>query len=327
MRAVYAVWLIAIFSLTSRVEVGQPKYLVQDEPPVTLEAYWELVRNTRQAIVEMEALTSSEIRKQLDEHAARWEKVTAVEFPDQSLMPVDSSYLVGELKKDAPDLKRLEALLDALLKAHAEYPQKVFSVQDILPLKEILARPEFQWDTATAAQTPDWVQKIFDVIASLMDRLAYGVQNAVYYGRIPLIIAGVVIFVLSLFFISRNLSRNLVREAELAAGNGDGDGALTSNSALQRAQTLSSQGDYRNAVRYLYLSSLLILDEQGLLRYDHSRTNREYLRSVASKPQLANPLRDVIDVFDRVWYGFEAVDDETYRSYVKHVDELREKHE
>jgi hypothetical protein len=77
----------------------------------------------------------------------------------------------------------------------------------------------------------------------------------------------------------------------------------------------------------LYLSSLLILDEQGLLRYDRSRTNREYLRSVSSQPQLAGSLRDVIDVFDRVWYGFDSVDEEAYRSYVKHVDELREKPE
>ena len=327
MRRILAVWLIAIFSLTNIASVSQPAHLIQAGTPITFEGYWKLVRNTQQAIVKMETLTKSEIRKQLDESAAQWEKVTAVEFPDKSTVSVDSSYLVGELKKDSPDLKRLEALLDTLLKAHVEYPQKVFTIQDIQPLKEILARPEFQWDAAPVAQTPDWVQKIFDAFTNLTDRLAYAIQNAVYYGRVPLIMIGVIIFILSLFFISRNLSRSLVREAELAAESSDSDAALTSKGAMQRAQTLSSQGDYRNAVRYLYLSSLLILDEQGLLRYDRSRTNREYLRSISSKPQLADPLRDVIDVFDRVWYGFEAVDDETYQSYVKHVDELREKQE
>ncbi len=148
-----------------------------------------------------------------------------------------------------------------------------------------------------------------------------------YYGRAPLIIAAVLLFLFSLYYISRSLSRNLVREAQLAAEVDGGADVLSSRAAMQRAQTLSSQGDYRNAVRYLYLSSLLILDEQGLLRYDRSRTNREYLRSVSSQPQLAGSLRDVIDVFDRVWYGFESVDEEAYRSYVKHVDELREKPE
>src|SRR5258706_6316570 len=262
MRRILAVWLIAIFSLTNIASVSQPSHLIKGGTPITFEGYWELVRNTRQAIVRMESLTKSEIRKQLDENAAQWEKVTALEFPDKSTVPVDSSYLVGELKKDSPDLKRLEALLNTLLKAHVEYPQKIFTVQDIQPLTEILARPEFQWDAAPAAQTPDWVQKIFDAFANLMDRFAYAIQNAVYYGRAPLIIIGVIIFILSLLFISRNLSRNLVREAELAAESSDSDSALTSKGAMQRAQTLSSQGDYRNAVRYLYLSSLLILDSR-----------------------------------------------------------------
>jgi hypothetical protein len=63
------------------------------------------------------------------------------------------------------------------------------------------------------------------------------------------------------------------------------------------------------------------------MRYDRSRTNREYLKSVSSKPELVKPLRAVIDVFDRVWYGFEGVDDETYQTYVDQVDELREKKE
>jgi len=327
MQRTFAIWLIALFSLTNLAAVGQPARWGQTETPITFEAYWELVRNTRQALGQMEALPVAEMRQQLSERAAEWEKVTAVEFPDKSVMTVNPLYLVEELKKDSPDLKRLEALLDTLLKAHEEYPQEVFTIQDVEPLKNILAKPEFQWGEAQVLQIPDWIQKIYDAIANLLDRLTFGIGNGVYYGRVPIIVALVILFIFSLFFISRNLSRSLVRDAELAAENDASDALLTSKGAMQRAQTLSGQGDYRNAVRYLYLSSLLILDEQGLLRYDRSRTNREYLRSVSSKPQLAKPLGDVIDVFDKVWYGFESVDDEAYQSYVKHVDELRENKE
>ena len=320
MRRIFAVWLIAIFSLTNLAAV--------DEPPITFDGYWELVRNTRQALVQLEASPDNEVREGLDDLASKWEMVTTVEFPDQSVMAVDPSYLVEILKQDSPDLKRLVALMDALLKAHDDFPQKVFTVQDVEPLKEILARPEFQWQEAQpAAKTPEWIQRILDAIAEIMNRISYGIQNGIYYGRIPLVVAAVLVFILSLYFITRNLSRSLVREAELAAENGEDDALMTSKGAMQRAQSLSGQGDYRNAVRYLYLSSLLILDEHGVLRYDRSRTNREYLRSVSSKPELSKPLSDVIDVFDRVWYGFDSVDDETYQSYVKHVDELREKKE
>jgi hypothetical protein len=174
---------------------------------------------------------------------------------------------------------------------------------------------------------PGWLDELLQRFYDLMDRIGYSVRNVSYYGRVPLIIAAALLFVFSLFYISRSLSRNLVREAQLAAESGQGDDILTSKGAMQRAQSLSGQGDYRSAIRYLYLSSLLVLDEQGLLRYDRSRTNREYLRSISSKPELAKPLSDVIDVFDRVWYGYEPVDEQTYQSYVKHVDELREKKE
>ena len=320
MRRIFAVWLIAIFSLTNLAAV--------DEPPITFDGYWELVRNTRQALIQLETSPDNEVGEGVDDLASKWEMVTAVEFPDQSVMAVDPSYLVAVLKQDSPDLKRLVSLMDALLKAHDDFPKKIFTVQDVEPLKEILARPEFQWQEAQpAAKTPEWIQRILDAIAEIMNRISYGIQNGIYYGRVPLVVAAVLVFILSLYFITRNLSRSLVREAELAAENGDDDALMTSKGAMQRAQSLSGQGDYRNAVRYLYLSSLLILDEHGVLRYDRSRTNREYLRSVSSKPELSKPLSDVIDVFDRVWYGFDSVDEETYQSYVKHVDELREKKE
>ena len=327
MRVFFAHFLAAFLSLLSISAGRAPLYLAQDTAPITLEAYWEFVGNTQQALTKMEALSAEEIRHQLDDLAAQWEMVTAVELPDQHVVAVDPSYLAAELRTDPPNLNRLTSLLQTLLDAHAQYPQEVFTIQDIEPLKQILARPEFQWGASQVVQSPDWLQRIFDAFASLMERLAFGIQNTVYYGRLPLMIAAAVLLVLGLYYVSRNLARSLVREAELA-GEGDEDEALlSSKGALQRAQSLSSQGDYRNAVRYLYLSSLLVLDERGLLRYDRSRTNREYLRSVATKPQLAKPLRDVIEVFDRVWYGFESVDEQTYQSYMKHVDELREKKE
>jgi len=318
-------WLFALI-LAAFLSLSRPgTYFAQQAVPVTVEAYWEMVGDTRQAITKMEALPVEEIRGQLDESAAAWEKVTAVEFSNQRVISVDPSHLVAELQVDPPDLERLENLLDALLDAHAQYPQEVFTIQDIEPLKEILARPEFQWSASQEA--PDWFQRALNAFFDWMERLAFGVQNTVYYGRVPLMIGAALLLLLSLFYISRNLSRSLVREAELAGEASDDEALLTSKGALQRAQTLSSQGDYRTAIRYLYLSSLLVLDERGLLRYDRSRTNREYLRSVSSKPQLATPLRDVIDVFDRVWYGFESVDEQAYQSYLEHVDELREKKE
>ncbi len=326
MRFLLAVCLIALLSLTpsNTSAASLPSYRVQGGTPVPFEEYWQLVRNTRDAILELESKSEAAVRQELNALAAQWDQVGAVELPDHSVIHVDTSYLSGELRADAPGLERLANLLDALLRAHAEYPQNLFTLEDVVPLREILARPEFQWEESQPIVMPNWLDRIFTWLEQLTNRV---VNATLPYGRLPLIVTAVIVFLVSLFFISRSLSRSLVREAQLEAEGSESDGLLTSKGAFKRAENLSTQGDYRNAIRYLYLSSLLVLDEQGVMRYDRSRTNREYLRSVSSRPELANPLRDVIEVFDRVWYGYEAVDENTYKSYVEHVEQLREKKE
>lgn len=293
---------------------------------ISAEEYWQRITETRQSLRQMEGLPQQEVRQQLEALAAQWEEITTVRLEDGSLVAIDPVYLTTQFRKDPPDLHRLGSLLDELVRAHEDYPREVFTPQDVQPLKEILSRPEFQWE-GQAIQAPSWLSDLYNRFLDFLDRILFGTLNAAYQGRVLFQVAGVLAFLLALFFIYRSLSRNLAQEAELAGEEGETDESLTSKSALKRAESLSMRGDYRNAIRYLYLSSLLVLDEQGLLRYDRSRTNREYLRSVSSKPELAKPLRDVIDVFDRVWYGFENVDEQTYQSYVKHVDELREKKE
>ena len=127
-----------------------------------------------------------------------------------------------------------------------------------------------------------------------------------------------------LAYVFRGLFTDLVKESNAGAFAEEDDRSLTSEIAFRKAQTLSVHGDYRTAVRYLYLSSLLLMEERGILRYDRSRTNREYLRSVSTHPNLAKPLKSVVDVFDRVWYGYEPLDESTYKEYVDEVEELKE---
>jgi hypothetical protein len=122
----------------------------------------------------------------------------------------------------------------------------------------------------------------------------------------------------------RGLIFDLVQDAR--AGEGEtADENLTAESAFARAQGLSRGGDYRSAVRYLYLSALLILDERGLLRYDRAKTNREYLNSVSGSPELSQPLDEVIEVFDNVWYGYHELDEAGFEHYSGRVRELKEK--
>lgn len=97
---------------------------------------------------------------------------------------------------------------------------------------------------------------------------------------------------------------------------------LSSVQSSQRAIEQAEAGNYRDAIRYLYLTTLILLDERGLLRFDHSLTNREYLQRLGSTP-LGQLLTPIVDTFDRTWYGHTLPTREEYERYAALVNEVR----
>lgn len=291
--------------------------------PIT--QYWDLVGSSRQIIAELKGASTGKIRAGLDELVIQWEAVTAVQLDGGEILPLDNSYLLSALRAENPDLDQLTKTFDALLSARKDYPRARFTGEDLQSLNEILARPEFQWKEVAPNPINDWFQKLWDRFAAWLDKLFPEKEVTVPGGGLSIWTwLTVILLVLILAYVFRGLFADLVSEAKLN-GNGDPDEVLTADAAFQRAQSLSRGRDYRAAVRYLYLSSLLLLDERGLLRYDRTRTNREYLRTVSDSPELAQPLAEVIDVFDNVWYGYHELDEADFKHYSDRVEELKEK--
>lgn len=120
---------------------------------------------------------------------------------------------------------------------------------------------------------------------------------------------------LAIVFFVRQIRVNLIAET--------GDDLLdtelaqvdTEKTALTRAETAEAANDFRNALRFLYLSAILNLQERGRLPYDKSLTNREYLHQGRVDSNLQATLAPIIAVFDEVWYGHKPCDAETLESY------------
>ena len=87
-------------------------------------------------------------------------------------------------------------------------------------------------------------------------------------------------------------------------------------------QALPNVGNYRSAVRNLYLAALLTLEQHGLVPADRSLTNREVLGRVDSTHPLRPHLQPVVETFDDVWYGVHEPDAGTYAAYAHSIDEL-----
>lgn len=91
---------------------------------------------------------------------------------------------------------------------------------------------------------------------------------------------------------------------------------------LERARAFAAQGNFREALRHLYIRLLLQLDARGVWRYDTRRTNWEHVAALQQNPthqSLARPLGDLTRRFDRVRYGDAPCSDSEWQRFESDV--------
>ena len=293
--------------------------------PLPVAAYWQKLRETHAlAIREETRLTTAQ--QEFSAAANEWAAINQVTLPNGASLPVDSSALVALLRADPPVPARVVDETYAMLHLGGTWPAPSHTAADLDALTRILRQPEFQWTVAKPSWLDDLRDRFFTFLARLLARLfsSGGLGGGASLLGQLLSAAAVLAVAAVLVYALRGLFLNFAPEARAPDEAGLGDGDLTAEAASRRAASLAEGGDHRSAVRYLYLAALLHLEEAGLLRYDRSLTNREYLRTLAARPELADRLRGVVEVFDRVWYGFDALNDDAYGEYAARVAALRE---
>ena len=72
---------------------------------------------------------------------------------------------------------------------------------------------------------------------------------------------------------------------------------------LRQAERAFQDGRYPEAVRLAFLALIARLQNQGLLRYNPARTNREYQHDLRPVPELAVLFGEVARPYEGVWYG------------------------
>jgi hypothetical protein len=297
----------------------------KSQSSISIGEYWRLVETTSNQLNDLQKVPQDVAHSQLGIIADQWEAIRAVQMPDGVIVPIDNSYLIFILRDASADPAQLSGLFAALLAEKDAWPSGKFTATDLNALESILAQPEYQWPMTQPSPLQKWwdnlVNRLLESLSRLLGTQAVGViLNILKYALFGL---GAMAIILVVVYALRGARGSLVTEAEVDE-DGDSDRNLTADSAFQKAQELSSSGDYRQAVRYLYLSSLFLLEERRLLRYDRSRTNREYLRSVAHMPGLSDLLGVVVEVFDRVWYGYQSLDEAEFNHYQEAVTDLRQ---
>jgi hypothetical protein len=97
----------------------------------------------------------------------------------------------------------------------------------------------------------------------------------------------------------------------------------------REAESLAGAGQYREAVRLMYLAVLFVLDRRRLLRYEPTRTNGEYVRQVRlaeeAPPDLHAPFESLTALFERKWYGDRSCEAGEYDTCKALAEEVRQR--
>ena len=219
---------------------------------------------------------------------------------------------------------QLRALDEHLRRAEAGASGEIENSRD--KIREILSRPAYQpeRETAVGAFVKNVLRRIrgfFGEIYLALQRLLekiFGVGGQ--GGWIPkalliVVLAAAVIVIARMALrlrvprAKRKKKTRLILGEEVAA---DGTSRELADAALAAARA----GDFRGAVRKLYVSLLYELNERNLIELDESATNHEYLSKVSRFSGLVGPMRHLTDCFDYVWYGMFPSSEEDFAAYL-----------
>lgn len=320
LRYLMILWLGLSVPLSARAQTG----------PVPLEQYEQLVR-------EAYAAATRSDRIGLDEVAAQLVAIREVALTDGVSVPADNAWLGEALAQEPPAYQFIAARLGAILDA-AGQTRTTHDPDALQKLTDVFSKPPFKSREVPSAWTQFWRavgQAISDFFDWLFQSLPSGgnaapaaPRPAGFSGLSPLgwvlLILGLLLVIGIVVYAIRGVRQSVVRDAKARAEAVLEDEGITAGEALDRAQSQARSGDYRTAVRYLYLSSLLWLDERKLLRYDRSLTNREYLQRASKDQALHERLAPVVGTFERVWYGRRELEESDFLAYEEQIKGLRD---
>lgn len=257
---------------------------------------------------------------------------------------------VEHLAHDEEECEEAMAVLDqglALTQETASLEQRAPDARTAAErARDILSRPEFAEappppDKATEEPAPEeppgWWKRFTDWLGELLkklferDREAPRSQPSFTAGSgagaanvLVVIVIGLVLAVLVALLLRALGQRQKDESAQLEVSTLDSSAlAQDPMSALARppegwahlADELAAKGQYRDAVRSLYLALLARLHREGAILYDSTLSNWDYLRQFKGNREWLPPFRELTRRFDFAWYGNLPVGADGYRDF------------
>ncbi|MFY1831114.1 DUF4129 domain-containing protein [Myxococcus fulvus] len=213
--------------------------------------------------------------------------------------------------------------------------------------RDILARPEFvvappvekaAEEPPEPTQPPDWWRRFTTWLGEFLKKLFKReeapptrnftppvVSGGAVANTLVVVIAGLTVAVL-VYVLWSALKKNVRRKAgeglevstlDASTLAGDAGHALSRppEGWAQLADELAAKGEYREAVRSLYLALLSRLHRDGAILYDVTLSNWDYLSQFKGRLEWKPRFRELTLRFDFAWYGNTPVGSSGYQEF------------
>jgi hypothetical protein len=174
-------------------------------------------------------------------------------------------------------------------------------------LRAILERPDFQRAMRGSSQDPrDVGEWIAEQLRRLFGRLG-GLHEANYGLFLIFVVTGTALVLALGAHIAYTIAQAFRRRpAPRREAPPRPESRLSPERLRREADQAATRGEYREAVRLLYLALVRTLQVQALLPRTSSRTNREHLAYLQARPGLLAVVAPFTETFEGKWYGQRA---------------------
>jgi hypothetical protein len=174
-----------------------------------------------------------------------------------------------------------------------------------------------EWITNAIRWVADLVSRLFSMTPMASDTRAFGdVIKHLWY------VVGFLCSLALLYVIFRR-SWELLRKSGAGAAGAQGTTRIMDSSDWRKeANKLAEQGNWRFGCRALYMASLRIFDEAGVLSFGPSRTNYEYWYALQKEKAIQKHFRELADVIDESWFGNRSAGQADFRKCAMLLEEI-----
>ncbi|HEY1806615.1 MAG TPA: DUF4129 domain-containing protein [Terracidiphilus sp.] len=218
--------------------------------------------------------------------------------------------IFGAIAKSDTKPVSVEALLtEARQRLHDDAAQAGAPIEAALnfsaerkSLQSILSQRAYQGVTqvSTMDRFREWFDNLLDKFFSGLVSFGEHAPWIVWLVRILVVMAALTALIWFILRIERRSRYRIVPEIQLETG---APSAREWQLWLRDAQTMATQGQWREAIHFLYWAAIARLEQKRLWPADRARTPREYLALIAGSDPRKTNLSALTRSFERTWYG------------------------